>query len=233
MKIISKEAGCFRITVVIPTLNEERGIGSTILELKEVLEDSHYIVVDGNSTDRTVQIATVLDAKVVQQEGTGKGRAIAHALKYINSGTWYVVFIDADFTYPADRICRMVKILDDNLDVGMVTGNRFNHHFKLNAMGNAYYLGNRLIALIQRWLNGMRLRDPLTGLRVVRWEILKDWKPKSRGFDIEVELNYHVYKKMCRIVEIPISYRERQGKKKLGLRHGFTILKRILLQSIT
>jgi len=220
------------ITVIIPTLNEEKGIGSTMLELQKILKDTHYLVVDGNSVDKTVKIASLLNAEIVQQDGVGKGRAIAQALNYINSDTRYVVFIDADFTYPAKCILKMIKILDNNLDVGMVTGNRFNAHLDLKAMGNIFYFGNRIMALIQSWLNGIRLTDPLTGLRVVRWELLKGWKPKSEGFDIEVELNYHIYKKLYLVVEIPIIYRKRMGQKKLSFRHGFTILRRILIQNL-
>jgi dolichol-phosphate mannosyltransferase len=233
MKNMSNDKGFSGIVVIIPTLNEEKGIGSTILELQKTLKDTHYIVVDGNSVDNTVKIATKLDAEVIQQDGIGKGQAIANALKYIKLKTRYVVFIDADFTYPADCVYRMIKILDNNQDVGMVTGNRFNSHYNLRAMNNIFYVGNRIIAMIQLWLNGIQLRDPLTGLRVVRWEILKTWEPKSEGFDIEVELNYYVFKKLRRIVEIPICYRERLGKKKLSFKHGFTILKRILIQTLT
>jgi len=230
----NKEATDSTITVVIPALDEEKGIGSTILELKEVLEDPHYLVVDGNSVDRTAEIARRMEAEVVTQEGgRGKGQAIAQALDHINWDTRYVVFIDADFTYPAEYIRRMIQILEDNPYVGMVIGNRFNERFKLKAMSNAYYLGNRLLAWTQYFLNGTKLRDPLTGLRVVRWEVLRKWRPKSKGFDVEAELNHHVKRMGYHTVEVPINYRERLGDKKLRLRHGFTILKRILLQGIT
>ena len=231
--IKSNGAGCSRITVVIPALNEEKGIGSTILELKEVLEDLQYIVVDGKSTDRTAEIARQMDAEVVAQNSRGKGRAIAEALEHIDWRTRYVVFIDADFTYPAEYIYRMIEILDSNPGVGMVTGNRFNEHFELKAMGNAYYLGNRFLAWMQYWLNGIKLTDPLTGLRVVRKKLLKNWKPKSKGFDVEVELNHYVKKRGYRMEEIPINYRKRLGVKKLSLRHGFTILRRIIFQALT
>jgi hypothetical protein len=66
----------------------------------------------------------------------------------------------------------------------------------------------------------------------VRWEILKDWRPKSEGFDVEVELNHYVERKGYGILEIPIHYRPRLGEKKLKLRHGFIILKRILAESL-
>jgi len=232
MGIKNKEESDSTITVIIPALNEEEGIGSTILELKEVLEDPHYLVVDGNSTDRTAEIARKMEAKVVTQEGKGKGRAVAQALKHVDSNTRYVVFIDADFTYPAEYIRKMIGVLDDNPDVGMVTGNRFNENFDLKAMGNTYYLGNRLLAYMQYYFNGVKLTDPLTGLRVVRWEVLRDWKPKSEGFDVEAELNHFIEKKGYRLLEIPIHYRQRLGEKKLKLRHGFVILRRILLESL-
>jgi hypothetical protein len=44
----------------------------------------------------------------------------------------------------------------------------------------------------------------LTGFRVVCWEKLRDWKPKSKGFDVEVELNHQVERKGYGILEIPI-----------------------------
>jgi hypothetical protein len=81
-------------------------------------------------------------------------------------------------------------------------------------------------------MNGVKLGDPLSGLRVVRLEILKMWKPKSKGFDVEAELNFYVKHEGYKIVEIPIVYRPRLGEKKLKLRHGFVILKRILAESL-
>jgi hypothetical protein len=81
-------------------------------------------------------------------------------------------------------------------------------------------------------LNGVALRDPLTGLRVIRAEVLKDCSVKSKGFDVEVELNHKVERKGFEIIEVPIKYRQRLGEKKLKIKHGATILKRILLETI-
>ena len=94
------------------------------------------------------------------------------------------------------------------------------------------YFGNRLIASIHNFLNGVALQDPLTGLRVVRWDILRKWRPESTGFDVEVELNHHVERQGYRIAEIEIPYRERIGKKKLKIRHGVTIIRRILSEAV-
>jgi len=72
----------------------------------------------------------------------------------------------------------------------------------------------------------------LTGLRVIRAEILKDWAVKSQGFDIEVELNRFVERKGYTTIEVPIKYRTRIGEKKLKAKHGATILRRILQEAI-
>lgn len=217
--------------VVIPALNEEEGIGLTIAELRQHLENPRVLVVDGHSVDRTVEVAKGLDADIVFQEGTGKGDAISAAIQHINVDLDYVVFTDADYTYPAWYLLRMMRILDENPRVGMVCGNRFNHHLNVKAMRNAFYFGNRLIAFTHNLLNGVQLRDPLTGLRVVRSEIVRNWSPQSKGFDVEVELNHHVERQGYDIREVDISYRPRLGEKKLKLKHGVTIMRRILAES--
>lgn len=220
------------IAVIIAALNEEEGIGPTIAELKAVAKDSTFIVVDGRSEDRTVEIARTMGVKVLEQEGSGKGRAIAQGIKHVGSAR-YVVFTDADFTYPAEYVSGMIRILEENPRIGMVTGNRFNHTFRLSSMKSFLYVGNRFLAITQRLLNGVDLKDPLTGLRVVRAEILHDWKPKSKSFDIEAELNHLVEKKGYQTTEIPIHYRTRRGSKKLRPIHGFLILRRIMLESLS
>lgn len=221
------------IVVLIASLNEEEGIGPTIVEFKEILEDSMCLVVDGNSIDRTVEIAKELGARILFQKGRGKGNAISEGLTSINHDPKYVVFTDADFTYPAKYVLEMMRILEENPNVGMVTGNRFNHSLTSMAMKNPFYAGNRLIAVTQRVLNGVDLNDPLTGLRVIRWEILKDWVPKSKGFDIEAEMNHRVERQGYQTIEISVPYRARLGAKKLKLRHGFTIIRRILAESVS
>jgi len=221
------------ISVVVATLNEEKGIGPTLEELQKVLNDPYLVVVDGNSVDRTVEIAKNMGADVLLQEGKGKGDAIFQGMKQLNSDVRYVVFTDADFTYPAEYITRMVKILEQNPGVGMVIGNRFNgEHNCDKSITDPFYLGNRLLALAQQIINRVKLGDPLSGLRVVRSEILKNWNPKSKSFDVESEMNFHVKRTGYQIVEIPIVYRARIGEKKLKLRHGFVILKRILAESL-
>ena len=217
--------------VIIAALNEEEGIGPTIIELKANLASPRVLVVDGRSTDRTVEIAKSMGAEVVFQDGLGKGDAIAKAIKHVDLTVDYAVITDADYTYPAEHVPEMIRILEKNHDVGMVCGNRFSGYSDLKGLNGFFYLGNRLIGFTQNFLNGVWLADPLTGLRVVRAEILRTWKVKSKGFDVEVELNHHVERKGFGIVEVPIKYRDRLGKKKLKVKHGVEILRRILSET--
>jgi len=222
-----------RPLVILAALNEEAGIGPTLAELRACVGQSSFLVVDGRSTDSTVKIAAEMGAEVVTQKGSGKGNAIAAGITHAKffQGQ-YVVFIDADYTYPATHVPEMINILEKNPDVGMVCGNRLPDHRSLSAMHDIFYLGNRLLAFTHNLLNGVDLQDPLTGLRTVRWQIIKNWKPESKGFDVEVELNHYVERKGFGILEVPIYYRQRLGEKKLKLRHGFTILRRILLETL-
>ena len=220
------------IVVIIPTLDEELGIKPTICEMKEVLSNSRFLVVDGGSKDRTIEIAKDLGAEVLIQDGRGKGDAIRQGLDELCSNTRYVIFNDGDYTYPAAQLKAMISILNKNPEVGMVLGDRFNKIINVNCLVNPFFVGNRFFSFAQRMLNGLNLNDPLTGLRVIRYSLLKDWFPISDSFDIEAELNYHIERTGFSIVEIPISYRKRLGKKKLGFRHGPGILKRIIHESV-
>jgi len=227
-----KSLGFKEIAVIIAALNEEQGIGPTLAELREVLPEMAYVVVDGRSSDRTVEVAKELGADVLIQRGHGKGSAVSEALSYVNCNPKYIVFTDGDFTYPSKYILDMVDVLEKNPNVGMVTGNRFNHLLTTAAMKNPFYIGNRMLSLAQLLLNGVNMNDPLTGLRVVRWKILENWRPKSRGFDIEAEMNHRVEDLGYRIQEVSIPYRARLGEKKLKLRHGIAIFRRIIAESL-
>jgi dolichol-phosphate mannosyltransferase len=230
--LTSPENNHFYLTqVIIAALNEEPGIGLTITELSENLHTHRVLVVDGNSRDKTVEIAKDCGADIVFQDGVGKGDAISKALKYLDHSVDYVVLTDADYTYPAEYVPEMIEILERNPHVGMVCGNRFSRQTDEGAVRSSFYFGNKLLAFAHNLLNGVALNDPLTGLRVIRAEILREWAIRSKGFDVEVELNHQVERQGFKIVEVPIKYRIRLGQKKLKTKHGVTILKRILLET--
>ncbi len=219
--------------VLIAALNEEECIGLTIAELNQYLDAPKVLVVDGKSIDRTVEVAQNFGAEIVYQSGIGKGDAIANGIAHLDPTVDYVVITDADYTYPAESVPEMIKILQENPSVGMVCGKRFHGESSIVVFESIFSFGNKLIALTHNLLNGINLEDPLTGLRVIRADLLIKWEVKSKGFDVEVELNYYIEKKGYDIVEIPIAYRQRLGEKKLKVQHGLSILKRLVLTATT
>lgn len=229
---MQKNIAIFPTQVLIATLNEKHGIGPTITEFSKTFT-TRFMIIDGHSQDGTAEIAKAYGAQVLFQDGIGKGDAIMKGLKHLAPETKYVVFTDADFTYPAGYVPGMIRILQENLEVGMVCGNRFNNQISDSAFYGAFSFGNRMLAFMHKLLNGVFLADPLTGLRVIRADVLRKWRIKSKGFDIEVELNREVDRQGFITVEVPIKYRPRLGQKKLRVKDGVTILKRMLLLSVS
>jgi len=223
------------LLILIPAYDEPEGLKMVLGEIMENI-DPHILVVSRPPGHVQGKIAEGFGAVVFDQWSRGKGAALREALDYIEKNHYspkYVALIDADYTYPVRYIDEMVEILRKNPKVGMVTGNRFPTWIKgfrdtLKALLNPYYIGNRILSVLHRFLNGVRMKDPFTGLRTIRYDLIRGWRPRSRSFDIECELNDLILNdRRYEVVEIPIEYRERVGKKKLGLRHGFIILLRI------
>ena len=216
------------IQIMIAALNEEPGIGPTINELLEKLGNQRILLIDGNSCDNTAEVAKDFGVEILYQKGKGKGDALFQGLAHTGFHFDYIVLIDGDFTYPAKYIPSMIDILNKDPEIGMVCGNRFNTDLDRKNLRGPFYLGNKLLSIVHNILNGVDLVDPLTGLRVIRAELLRGWTLNSKGFDIEVELNYLVKRKGYSIVEIPIKYRPRLGEKKLKIQDGLIILNRII-----
>ena len=114
---------------MIAAVNEEEGIGPTLRDLRKYLSGSNFLVVDGFSKDKTAKIATRLGTQVICRECNGKVDALAYAINNITGDYDYVVFIDADYTYPAEFLPLMIKTMQEKQAVGMVCGNRFNSNY--------------------------------------------------------------------------------------------------------
>jgi dolichol-phosphate mannosyltransferase len=232
LRVLSNEKKSDTV-VVVPAYREPQGIQTTLDEIREEVNGVNVVVVvrhDGDG-DETFGRAMARAPNTILQTSKGKGRAFGDALRHIRGNgslPSILVLIDADGTYPAQSINTMVNVLQENPNVGMVLGNRFSEPKGKWRFLDPYYVGNRLLSVAHRVLNGVRLRDPLTGLRAVRYRLIRDWEPKAGGFDLEADLNCRVARFGTQVLEIPVTYRPRIGEKKLRLRHGFQILYRMM-----
>ncbi len=206
------------VTVILPTKNEEEAIGLVIDEILSVgVPLSNIIVVDGYSTDRTREIAQEKGVKVILQEGKGKAMAIATAVKYVK--TRWVVIMDSDYTYPAKHIPDLLrKAMSENLDE--VIGARLIGRENIPAI---FRLGNWALTKTFNLIFGTSLRDVLSGMYIVKSDVLREINFEMKGFSVEVEIAAHVASTSGRISEVPIEYRKRLGEKKLKVYHGVKI----------
>ncbi len=172
------------VTIVIPTLNEREAIGLVIDEFRS-LGYRNIIVVDGGSTDGTVEIAKSKGVRVLQQEGKGKAAAIATAIRHVE--TPYILVVDGDYTYPARFLRDMLRAMERE-QCDEVIGAR------LYGEGHTpvFRFGNYVLTKLFNFLFGTRLRDVLSGMYLVRVDAIKDMLFEMKGFSVESEIAAHI-----------------------------------------
>ncbi len=214
------------VSFVLPALNEGRGIGNVLDRIPVTdLERRGYRVnvwvLDGRSTDRTVEVARAKGANVLLQKGRGKGRAVTQAFRTIRSD--YVFMLDADNTYDPVDTLRMMPLLEDGHDV--VMGSRLEGSMHEDAMTRTNLLGNRLISSAASLLYGHPVSDLCTGFWGFKGRVLRDLTLEAKGFELEAQLFSRCVRSKLVIGEVPISYGCRNGDqtKLRGLSSGAKI----------
>jgi dolichol-phosphate mannosyltransferase len=202
------------LTVLIPTLNEAGAIGQLIDELKS--RDYNILVVDGRSTDGTVEIVRSRGIKLIFQEGKGKADALRTGIKFVK--TPYLLVMDGDYTYDPDDIEKFL-----NTEFDEIIGVR-----KRDNMKKSHIFGNWLITKVFNVLFGTGLRDVCSGMYLLRTEVAREVEFRSKGFSVEVEIAAHVASTGGRIGEVEINYRKRIGDPKLRKLHGISIILSII-----
>ncbi|WP_010480021.1 S-layer glycoprotein N-glycosyltransferase AglJ [Thermococcus zilligii] len=216
------------VTIIIPTLDEEKGIGKVIDAFKEQ-GYTNIFVIDGNSKDRTREIAREKGATVVVQSGRGKGQAVVEAFSLVNSEV--AVMIDGDGTYDPYDIEKMLEPIRRGV-ADHVIGNRLINYEK-GAFTRLNLIGNRILNWLFRLMYGVELYDILSGYRALTKDVYKNVNLTKHGFEVETELTVETLANGFRIVEVPINYYSRHGETKLsplgdGLRIGRTIMEMLV-----
>ena len=147
------------ISVVIPTMNEEKTIGDVIKSL-QYLNPVEVFVVDTNSTDRTREIAESMGATVVDEPRRGYGRAYKTGIMKCSGDI--VVCLDGDGTYPCNVIKPLIEILDAN-QVDFISCDRMTLRSQ-NSYTNLHLIGNKILNFSISVLYGYRLFDSQSGM---------------------------------------------------------------------
>jgi dolichol-phosphate hexosyltransferase len=226
-----------RPLILLPTLNEEAGLAKTFRELLEVStfpegRRPEVLVIDGHSTDRTLEVARKFSCTILPQHGRGKGAAIREGLAWATAhGYDQVGVLDADATYPPERLPALFRLLDLGADV-VVGLRRPDFRSDRTARDLVHRVGNGALNLTAALFSRGPVLDVCSGFWGVRTSVLPRLDLVSNGFEIESELFVKSFRLGLRIVQIPVSYRERTGVAKLQAgRDGARILMSIIRQS--
>lgn len=203
------------VSILLPTLNEEANIEKMITGIRSVSPDYELAVVDGLSTDRTVEIAKGLGARIILEKRRGKGFAVKRAFQEIDSD--YLIMLDADQTYPVDAIPLFLEKLKE---YDVVIGSRFKGVIKDGSMSGINYVGNMMISLFATAVYFRHISDVCTGMWGFTRKAYKSMDITAHTFELESNLFAQAAKKKLRSIELPIEYAKRGGNSKVQLVDG-------------
>jgi glycosyltransferase involved in cell wall biosynthesis len=218
-----------RLTVVVPVFNEAADVRDALAALLAAPcpIEREVIVVDDGSTDGTTALLRPLAAagavRLIERPRRG-GKSVAVADGIAAAGGDYLIVHDADREYDPNDIPRLLApLLAGEADV--VYGSRFRREGR-KVHRTFHFLGNRLLTLLSNVLSGIYLSDMETCYKLIRADLVKSMRLRSRGFGWEVEATAYIAKTGARVFEMPISYypRTRAGGKKIGWRDGVAAL---------
>jgi len=231
------------LTIVIPALNEEESIASTVErciaardEIRSAgnVERIEIIVVSDGSTDRTVELAQELADRetdvrlIIFEKNRGYGAAIKEGFRQGVGDL--VAFLDADGTCDPRYFASMCSAIDSQ-QADVVLGCRMGANSKMPQIRR---IGNRLYAFLLGLLSGKAVEDTASGMRVIRRESLQTLYPLPDGLHFTPAMSARALLTDLKIVELPMDYAERQGRSKLsvlkdGVRFLVSIIDALLL----
>jgi glycosyltransferase involved in cell wall biosynthesis len=196
--------------------------------------DLEIFIVDGDSKDKTREIASSKGAQVILEKRKGYGRAYKTGLAQATGDI--IVTGDADATYPFNTIHEYIQLLlDSHLD--FITTDRFAG-LKHGSMSLKHRFGNLTLAWTLRILFLVNIRDSQSGMWIFKrdalqkiqpLETLNDGMPFSEEIKIEMFTNRHIKTK-----EIPSTLYPREGQVKLeSFKDGIKNLKFLFKKRVT
>ena len=202
--------GSYRVSVVVPALDEAARIGATVRALRDGLggfraDDVEVVVVDDGSTDGTADaaLAAGADQVVALPQNRGKGGAVRAGVLAARGRT--IVFTDADLSYSPDQVQAAVELVEAGWDVAV--GSR--RHPAARADGSAGRLrdlGSRGVNLLAGAVLLSRPHDTQCGLKAFRSDAARLVFGLGRidGFAFDIELFHLVERYELALAEMPV-----------------------------
>lgn len=230
MRVLDFKYNHPKLTVIIPTFNEENNIKPVLAGLPDMVDE--VLIVDGNSRDSTVNKVRELlpDAKIIYQPGKGKGDALRYGFE--NATGDIIVTIDADGSMDPTEIPTFIKPILNGYDY--VKGSRFLPQGGTTDMVWYRKLANRMFVILVNMFYGSQYTDLCYGYNALHKRVLDKVTFKSDGFEIETEMHIKAKKHNLLIAEVP-SFEDKRvhGEGKLkSFSDGWRILKTIVRERV-
>lgn len=214
------------VVVLLPCYNEEHAIGSVVRDFRAALPHATIYVFDNNSSDATVAEALAAGALVRHETLQGKGHVVRRMFRDIDAD--FYIMADGDGTYDARLAPVLIaRAMSGPFDVV----NCVRLETEREAYRSGHRLGNRMLTGAVRMIFGDRIRDMLSGYKVLSWRFVKSFPALSTGFDIETELAVHALELAMPIAHEEGPYRGRidgSSSKLRTYRDGWRILRTIV-----
>jgi len=225
------------LSIVIPAYNEAARLPATVDAVLEAVavwpHTTELILVDDGSTDATGRIISEIAAArdgvtpVILRDNRGKGGAIAAGVAA--SRGEFVLFFDADLSYPLEAVPDALGRLESGADV--VIGARdlepSNGRASYSPLRNATSLAfNAFVEVVLR----LGIHDTQCGFKAFRGEVARELFPTLavRGFGFDVELLFAARRRGCAIALMPIRMEDRAGSSVRVLRHGIQMARDVM-----
>jgi hypothetical protein len=227
---VSSERRPFRVSVVIPALNEARNIAWVLENMP--LDVDEVVLVDGRSTDRTIEVALAVrpDTVVVLDDSPGKGCAIRKGIEAATGD--FIVMLDADGSMDPREIGRFVQPLFDGHD--LVRGSRFMPGGGTIDMSPVRNVGNRALLMLTTMLYGVSRSDLCYGYAAFRRSSIMALGLTATGFEIEAQLFLRAERARLAVAEVPsFESPRRAGTSNLhAFRDGRRVLRTIISERL-
>ncbi len=218
------------VSVLIPALNEEKGIGKVIVEVEKSLCAAKYnyeiIVIDDGSEDKTSEIAKQHKARIIRHPMRG-GYGLSLRDGILNAKYEWIVIIDADQSYPANRTGELVSYLNE---FDMVIGARTGKIYKESLLK---YPMRLIFHHLCEFVAGMKILDANSGFRAFRKEsALRFQRNFCLGFSFTTTITLAFHLSGLFVKYVPIDYYQRAGKSHVKLLRDSLRTTQIIVQAI-
>jgi glycosyltransferase involved in cell wall biosynthesis len=205
-----------KLSIVIPTKNEEETLEPILMGALKHADE--VIVIDGQSSDSTSEIARRHGVAVHQDRGKGKGEAMRMGIELFSGDV--ILYMDADGSHHPDDIPRIAgPLLRGEAD--MVIGSRFKGGSD-ELVGNINQLfritGSNIITTFINYRWSVHLSDTQNGFRALSREAATALNLRINGFPVETEMDMQLLQRGFHIAEVPAhEYRRKGGESKIRL----------------